>query len=132
MSRENVALYLRMAEAFNRREWEAFLGLADDAIEIESRLVAMEGGYHGHDGLRRWWDNFVGALPDYTLEIVEVRDLGDITLGHVHGYGHGAASATPVVDPFWQPMRWRDGKCVWWCNCATEAEALKAVGLEDG
>jgi hypothetical protein len=25
---------------------------------------------------------------------------GDVTLGHMRGWGHGADSATPLVDPF--------------------------------
>ena len=101
MSQENVDLVLEAYDAFNRRDWDAFLALVDDEVEIESRLVAMEGGYHGHEGLRRWWDNFLGAFPDYRLDVVELRDLGDVTLGHMRGWGHGADSATPLVDPFW-------------------------------
>ena len=131
MSQENVELALKMLDAFKRRDWDAFLALADDEIEVESRLVAMEGGYNGHDGLRRWWDNFLSAFPDYTLELEELRDLGDVTLAHMRGRGHGVASTTPVIDPFWQPVRWRDGKCVWWRNCSTEAEALEAAGLQE-
>ncbi|MBA2629855.1 MAG: nuclear transport factor 2 family protein [Thermoleophilaceae bacterium] len=100
-------------------------------MEIESRLVVMEGGYHGHEGLRQWWDHVLGAMPDYTLEVQELRDLGEVTLGHIRGLGHGAASATPVVDPFWHPVRWRDRKIVWWRNCSTEAEALEAMGMFD-
>ena len=71
------------------------------------------------------------AFPDYNLEVEELRDLGDVTLGHMCGWGHGADSATPLLDPFWIPMRWRDGKVVWWRNCSTEAEALEAVGLAE-
>jgi hypothetical protein len=26
-------------------------------------------------GLRQWWDAVFGAMPDYTVEIVELRDL---------------------------------------------------------
>ena len=131
MSRENVESYYRAVDAFNRRDWDAFAALFDDEIEVESRLVAMEGAYRGRDGLRRWWDNFLSTFPDYTLEIEEVRDLGDVTLVHARGWGHGAGSTTPLVDPFWQPLRWRDGKCVWWRNCPTEAEALAAAGLRE-
>ena len=72
--------------------------------------LGMEGGYHGHEGLRRWWNDFLGAFPDYTAEVEELRDLGDVTLAHVRGWGHSAASHTPIVDPFWQPIRWRDRK----------------------
>ena len=115
----------------NRRDWDACVSLADEQIEVESRQVAVDGGYHGHDGLRQWWDSFLGAFPDYIAEVVGVRDLGDVTLSRVEGFGHGAASGIPMADPVWMPTRWRDGRCLWWRICATEAEALKAVGLEE-
>lgn len=131
MSDENVELARRALEAFNRRDWEACLALMDEDVEIESRLVAMEGAYHGHEGLRGWWNDFLGAFPDYTADALEIRDLGDVTLGHMRGWGHSAGSDTPLIDPFWQPTKWRDGKCVWWRNCSTEAEALEAVRLRE-
>ncbi len=131
MSQENVERARRAYEAFNRRDWDGFLALMDEEVEVESRLVAMEGGYHGHEGVRRWWDDFLGAFPDYTCEIEELRDLGDVTLCHSRGWGHSAGSDAPLVDPFWQPIRWVNGKCVWWRNCTTEAEALEAAGLSE-
>ena len=102
MSQENVDRALELLDAFNRRDLDAFTALTHDQIEVESRLVAMEGGYHGHEGLRRWWEDFLGAFPDYDLELEELRDLGDVTLGHMRGWGHGADSATPLVDPFFR------------------------------
>jgi hypothetical protein len=45
--------------------------------------------------------------------------------------GTRRGSATPIIDPFWQPLKWRDGKCIWWGNCATEKEALEAAGLRE-
>ena len=131
MSRENVELAREGYDAFNRRDWDAFLALMDEEVKSESRLAAVEGGYHGHEGVRRWWDDFLGAFPDYIIEVEEVRDLGDVTLTHFRARGHGAGSDTPIRDPVWQPMRWRDGKCVWWRVCLTEAEALEAVGLSE-
>jgi hypothetical protein len=40
--------------------------------------------------------------------------------------GHAAASATPLVDPFWIPMAWPD-EGAWWRNCSTEEEVLQAI-----
>ena len=74
MSRKNVDRALELLGAFNRRDLDAFVALAHDEIEVESRLVAMEGGYRGHGGLRRWWEDFLGAFPDYNLE-VELIDV---------------------------------------------------------
>jgi SnoaL-like domain len=127
MSEENVARTRSAYEAFNARDWRAFAKFMHPDIEVESRLVAMEGGYRGEEGLTRWRDAIMGFIPDYTVEIEELRDLGDITLVRSMGTGHGAASETPVHDPFWQALEWRDGRCTWWRNCNTEAEALDAI-----
>jgi ketosteroid isomerase-like protein len=124
-----VNLALRIYDAFNRRDLDAVLALTHEDVEVESRLVVMEGGYHGPEGVRRWWNDFLGVLPDYTVQVEGIRDLGDVTVAQLSGRGHGAGSQTPVVETFWQPVRWRDGKCVWWRNFMTEAEALEAAGL---
>jgi hypothetical protein len=127
MSAENVERTHRAYEAFNNRDWAAFAALMHPEIEVQSRLVAMEGAYQGEQGLRRWRDAIMGFIPDYRVEIEEVRDLGDVTLIRSLGTGHGATSDTPVHDPFWQAIEWRDGKCIWWRNCSTEAEVLEAI-----
>ena len=131
MSQEHVELTYRAYDAFNRRDSAAFLELMDADVEALSRLAAMEGGYHGHDGIRRWWQNLLDAIPDFTFEAVEVRELGDWTLTRMHTRGHGAASNSPLVETHWVAVQWRDEKVVWWGAFATEAEALEAVGLPD-
>ena len=98
-----------------------------EKVEIESGLSAVEGGYHGHEGVCRWWDDFLSVFPDYRLEIEELRAHEDGTVGRFRGTAHGASGETPIVDPFWDAMWWRDGKCVWWRTCATEREALAAI-----
>jgi ketosteroid isomerase-like protein len=131
MSRENMDLARRTYDAFNRRDLDALLALTHPEVEVESRLVAVEGGYHGHEGVRRWWNDFLGMFPDYTIEVESLRDLGDVTFAQLRGRGHAAASDTPLAESFWQPVRWRDGKCVWWRNFMTEAEALEALGIRE-
>jgi ketosteroid isomerase-like protein len=131
MAPTNIELTLQAYEVFNRRDLDALLALFDEEIEIESRIVAMEGAFRGHEGARSWYDAFLEAFPDYTVEPGELRELGDdMTICHVRGVGHGAGSGMPMIDPFWHVARWRDGKMVWWRNCATEADALEAAGLQ--
>ena len=71
------------------------------------------------------------VFPDYTMEVVEVRDLGDLTFATFHARGHGAGSATPTDQATWMMVRWRRGKCVWLRTFDTRAEALEAVGLSE-
>src|SRR5918998_3215960 len=129
MSQANVALAQQAFDAFNRRNLGAFLALMDADVEAGSRLVAMEGSYHGHHGIRQWWQNLLDAIPDYTLETVEARAVGHRTLTTLRTRGHGADSDTPVEDTVWVVVDWRDKKVVRWRVLSTEAEALEAVGL---
>jgi ketosteroid isomerase-like protein len=129
MSQENVRLVTLMYQAFNDRDLEALLALMDDRVEIEPRLGALEGDFQGHEGVRRWWSDLLGSLPDYVAELEELDALEDMTLGRIRGEAHGAASAAPLVETWWQVIRWSDGKCIWWRNFATEAEARKRFRL---
>jgi ketosteroid isomerase-like protein len=131
MSQENVELVRRAFEAFNRRDLATMLALADEEIVVESRLAAMEGGYHGHQGVRRWWEDALDVLPDYEVEVDEVRDFGDVTLARLRARGHGAGSAAPLEEVIWNVARWRAGQSTWWRNCMTEEEALEAAGLSE-
>jgi ketosteroid isomerase-like protein len=96
MSQENVDFTYRAFDMVDRRDLDGFLALMAEDVRAESRLAFLEGGYHGHDGIRRWWKNIFDAIPDFAFEVVEVRDLGDeLTLAVLHNRGHGAVSATP-------------------------------------
>ena len=80
-------------------------------------------------GLRRWWDDVFQILPDYRVEVLQACRLGEGALAHIRDPGSGGAGGAPVIDPFWQVAVGADGKCVWWRNCSTKAEALEALGL---
>ncbi len=131
MSQQNVELARQAYDALNERDLDAFLGLMDADVEAFPRVVAIEGAYHGHDGIRRWWGELDDFLPDIALKIVGSRDLGDVTLATVRMRGRGAGSDTPLDETLWSAAEWRAGKCVWWGNYGTEAEALEAVGLRE-
>ena len=131
MSQENVQLARRAIDAVNRRNLDDLLALMDDDVEAVSRIVALEGGLHGHPGIRRWWESWFEAFPDYDIEIVDLRDHGDVVIAALRALGHGAGSAVPLEDAIWHASRWRRGKCVWWRVCATETEALEAAGLSE-
>ena len=131
MSQENVELHYRTLDAVNRRDLGALLALMDDGVEAVPLIAAMEGGYHGHDGIRRWWANLLDAFPDFAIEIVEVRDVGDVTVMAVRIRGHGADSDTPVEQMIWHAVRWGRERCIWWGSFDTLAEALESLGLSE-
>ena len=75
MSKENVELFYRAHDAFNRRDLDAFLALSDAEVEFTTRFMEMEGdpAYHGHDGVRQWWGDLHAIFPDFSVEALEGR-----------------------------------------------------------
>jgi ketosteroid isomerase-like protein len=124
----NADLVRQAYDAFNRRDIAAVQDLMDAEGVAISRLAAIEGGYRGHEGLRRWWQDLLEAWPDYTVEVVEVRDVGDATLVHAKVGGRAADSGIRLWQTSWHVWRWRDGKAIWFAVFTSEAEALAAIG----
>ena len=134
MSQEIVELRYRAADAFNRHDLDALLALCDPDVVFISRHLGLEAGggtHHGHDGVRSWWESLLGIFPDFSTELAEVRDLGDVTVTQHHLYGHGSGSDVPMEQTNWDVAQWRDKKVIWWRAFRTEAEAIKAAGLEE-
>lgn len=89
MSPENIELVRRLyAELFSAAPSEEFQGrLTDEAlsvfldpeidwIPVPDSLLAMDS-YHGFDGTRRVWGDFVSAWDEYGVEPLEFHDAGD-------------------------------------------------------
>lgn len=130
MPQENLELTRRSFEAVDRRDQEAFLALMDPEVEVHSRFAAVEGAYRGHEGVRRWWRDFLGTFSEYAIEVKELRDLGEVVVVHFAAKAEAAASGASLIDDVWMATRWRDGRCVWWQVCGSEEEALEAAGIE--
>jgi len=128
MSHENVELTRQGYDAVNRRDLDAFLALMDRDVQAVSILGAMEGT------IAATMESTAGgttcSTPSPTTpSIVEVRDLGDVTVAALRVHGHGAGSDTPIERTIWMLIGWREEKVVWWRSYETETEAFEAAGL---
>ncbi|MDX6588183.1 MAG: SnoaL-like domain [Solirubrobacterales bacterium] len=133
MSQANVEQYRRLAEAFEKRDLDAFLAFFDPYADFAPRSAAVHGGspFRGHDGIRSWWDSMFSVFSEYAAEIDEVRDLGDVTFGRARLLGRGMESGVAVEQAQWHVIEWRDGLVVRWHTFPSEAEALEAAGLSE-
>jgi ketosteroid isomerase-like protein len=105
----------------------------DSGVEFTPYERAVEGlgPYRGHDGVRTWWEDFFAALSDFSADLHEVRDLGDITFARGRLHGQGATSGASFERTLWMVVEWRDGKQVWWRAFESEADALSAARLRE-
>ena len=134
MSLENVEIVRQVHETFNRRDLDANLRTVDPDVEFTPYERAIEGlgPYRGHDDVRRWWRSAFEILPDFKVELFELRDLGnDLVLAHGCLRGQGMGSGAAFERTYWGLFRCRDERVVWWHAFETEAETLEAVGLRE-
>jgi ketosteroid isomerase-like protein len=124
-------LVRRAIQAINDRDLDALLAVMDEEVEAVPLLAAMEGRYHGHDGIRRWWANLLDTFPDFAIEVLQMREIGEVTLAVLGTRGRGVGSDTPIDATTWQVSRFRHDKCIQWRVYASESEALEAVGLSE-
>ena len=96
---ETPALFRRLAqqaiEAYNQRDAEGFAGLFDEACEWHPFLTArVEGdpGYHGHNGLRTWFEDVDEMFTEMHATLDDVRDIQGylVGLGHMSARGRGS------------------------------------------
>ena len=133
MSHQNLEIMRGAAEAFNRRDKDAWLSLNDPNIEFrappewpESETVGgREAVWHFMVGLNDAWEQ-----GDY--EMVETIDAdNDKLAARFRRSVQGRASGIADVFDYWCVSTFRDGKIRrsdWFAN---RAEALEAMGLRD-
>lgn len=130
MSQENVELAYRASDCVSRGDLDGFLALMAEDVRLQPQLARAR--YDGHAGIGRWWTDVVEPTADLTIEVVEVRDLGDdLTLATIRARGQGRSSVIPLDQTYYVPARWRQGECVWWGVFLGEQDAVEAAGLSE-
>jgi hypothetical protein len=94
-------LYRRLAQeaidAYNRRDADAFTAIWLPTCEWHPFFTArVEGdpGYHGHNGLRAWFEDVDEMFSETHGELDDVRDVGGhlVALGHLTARGRGSGA----------------------------------------
>jgi ketosteroid isomerase-like protein len=133
MSKKNVEIVKRLADAFNRRDLDAYDGLCTPDFEWFPAFPGMvEGaGYRGREGIEAFLEMLSETWEEFRMRVDEFRDLGDrvLWLGRMEGQGRG--SGVPVDAPIGVICDVRGGK-VWRSRAYLDhGEALRAAGLSE-
>jgi ketosteroid isomerase-like protein len=132
MSEENVELFQRALEGYNRRDIEAMLEIWHPEAEWYPFTAQVEGddAYHGREGLKQWWANVDATFEELDASIEEIRDLGDavLALGRLRAQFRSGVILDTEIG--WL-TRYRDGLAVWGRAYQSHVEALEAAGLSE-
>jgi ketosteroid isomerase-like protein len=132
VSRENAAVLRKGYAAVNRHDIEGLLESVHPDVEFTSLIAEAEGEvFHGHEGVRRWWEQVVIPMGGLNGELEEVRELDDDTL-LAKVAGTYRPSGVPVHQEVWNVIHFRDGRATGWKFFRTEEEALEDFGLPPG
>ncbi len=134
MSQQNVEIYRRGIDAYNRRDVDGIFELVtEDYVLFTAVAGAVEvGGIQGREGARRYFDMLDETWEEFLLVIEEYRDLGECVLALGRTEGRGRGSGVSVNSPYGAVGDFRDGKCWRSRGYLDHGEALRAAGLDEG
>ena len=133
MSQENVKNLRAAYTAWNRQDLDQFL------THISPRVVFHTAGifpshdpvYHGHDGIRNFWQIFHDAWGRLDIQPSRIEDLDDRALALIHFEAVGRGSGVEVRRKLAHVLTFEDGLCIEVHAYADWAEAIEAVGLRE-
>jgi ketosteroid isomerase-like protein len=131
MSRENVERFRRLIEALNRADVEAALRDVAEDVVVNALRSAVEGEYHGHDGVRAFFADNAETWELMQIDYTELRDLGDrvLAIGTLRVRGRGAGVETEVSTA--GVATFAAGKMTRWEDFGDRRTVLGALGLSE-
>jgi hypothetical protein len=99
----------QLRDSYNARDPDAFATVWNPDCEWHPFLTArVEGdpGYHGHNGIRAWFEDVDEMFSEIHVELGQIREVGDrlLVLGHMTARRRGSGAEVSsevgwVVEP---------------------------------
>jgi ketosteroid isomerase-like protein len=132
MSQENVEIVQAGFDAYLRGDLSALLEcFASDVVATSRPDQPDVRDFHGHEGVMEVLSEWVTTWEGFSIEILRIRDAGDVVIVVAKQRGQGARSGVPMDDEVAYAFMLQEAKIVRWQIFASEPEALKAVGLTE-
>jgi ketosteroid isomerase-like protein len=131
MGKTNAEVVRSVFDAYLRGDERAALELMSSEIEVTQFQNLLDArAFHGHDGVRKVMAGWLIAWEEWAIELIKVREIGADVLATAHQHGRGKASGAPMESEVAFVFTIRDAIIVRWQMFRTEAEAVRALGLE--
>jgi ketosteroid isomerase-like protein len=133
MSQENVEVFRRAIDAFNRSDFEAALALCDPEVEwVGDPRVSGVRTRRGHAEVKRYLESVPKYWEELRLEPERFVDRGNQLLVLARMVARTRRGGPEIDRQFDQVISLHDGKIIRGRWFLTRDEALEAAGLRDG
>ena len=135
MSQRNVEALIRASRTASAgttvEQRETCLSILDPKIEWIARggPPDLHGEFRGIDGAREYYARWASAWAEWSWEIEDVREQGDVVVTRTWLTGRGRGSGLVLDMRIGQIWRFKDGKVVRYEALSTWEQALEAAGL---
>jgi ketosteroid isomerase-like protein len=127
---QNLELVQAVFDAYFRGDEPAmFTHIAPDVITTQFPEQIDVRDYHGHDGLRQVMADWIGSWEDWSIEILQAREVDGRVLAMACQRGRGKGSGAPMEAEAIFVFTVRDGLIARWQMFRSEAQALEAIEL---
>jgi ketosteroid isomerase-like protein len=107
--REHQSSLEQLRDAYNDRDPDAWIAVWNPDAEWHPFLTAREEGdpgYHGHNGMRAWFEDVDEMLEESRVELDRYRQIGDrlLVLGRMRARKRGSGESVEsevgwVIEP---------------------------------
>jgi ketosteroid isomerase-like protein len=135
MSQRNVEALLRASRTASAgttvEQRETFLSILDPKIEwiVRGGPQDLHGEFHGIDRAREYYAQWASAWAEWTWEIEDVREQGEVVVTRTWLTGRGRGSGLVLDMRIGQIWTFEEGKVVRYEALPTWEQALEAAGL---
>jgi ketosteroid isomerase-like protein len=124
----NLEVVQALFDAWFRGEEATQSALVDPDVVVTQFPEQVDARpYHGREGFRAVVADWVGTWDDYSLEILDMREIGEHVVVSLHQAGRGKASGARMEGHAWFVVTLRDGKVTRLRMFSSEAQALEAT-----
>jgi ketosteroid isomerase-like protein len=131
MSQENVEIvkeFSRLFERGDRDSWRDYFA-ADVVWDTSASSMPSAGVFHGHEGVERFFRDWLGTWRDFEIAIREYLDAGDSVMVVFQQRATGRESGVRIEREFFGVYDLKGSQVVRYHQYESREEALEAAGL---
>lgn len=124
--------FLRVGyEALARGDMDTFTAAARERLAPEFEFHHVWDGrvFRGFEGTMEWISDTRETWDDYSQEVAEIIELGDVVVVVLALSARGGGSGVPVAQELAVVWRFEDGKAIEARSFTSREEALEAAGV---